>query len=445
MNADELKKSIIKYAVQGKLTDRLKEDGNAIDYYKPILKSFNIKIEDLDLFETPENWTWVSLNQISSVISKGTTPTGGKEVYLSKGIPFIRAENIGDDGKLIYQNIKYIDELTHHTILKRSKLYSKDLLISIAGTLGKAAVLDEKYNEINTNQAVSFVRLISHEHFDVCFIRYCISSDLIQKRLLSKNKVTAIPNLTLEIIKNTLIPLPPLAEQKRIVAKLDEIMPIINAFEKDEIKLKEILLNFPKSLKKSILLAAIQGKLSKQLKEDKDPREIFLQKEVNTNKESPFEIPDNWIWLDFDVIISNIGSRKHQILATDVKANGKHPVVSQSKNMIDGYSDDDDKLLKNDQPLILFGDHTKTLKYIDFDFIVGSDGTKLLKVKNSNIKYIYYVLMCYINSLETRNYGRHFKLLSSKLIPIPPIEEQQRIVDKLDQLLSLLEKINNNE
>jgi type I restriction enzyme S subunit len=324
-------------------------------------------------------------------------------------------------------------------------LYSKDLLISIAGTLGRSAVLDEKYNDINTNQAVSFVRLISHEHFDVCFIRYCISSDLIQKRLLSKNKVTAIPNLTLEIIKNTLIPLPPLAEQKRIVAKLDEIMPIINTFEKDEIKLKEILLNFPESLKKSILLAAIQGKLSKQLKEDKDPREIFLQKEVNTNKESPFEIPDNWIWLDFDVIISNIGSRKHQILATDVKANGKHPVVSQSKKQIDGFSDEGEKLLKIEQPIIVFGDHNKTLKYIDFDFIVGSDGTKLLKVNKAKSKYIYYVLMFYIDSLETRNYGRHFKLLSSKLIPIPPIEEQQRIVDKLDQLLSLLEKINNNE
>jgi type I restriction enzyme S subunit len=307
MIAEKLKKSIIEYGIQGKLTSRLKVDGHAANYYKPILKSMDKLIDRSNLFEIPENWIWVSLEQISTVISKGTTPTGGKEVYLNKGIPFVRAENISDNGKVTYKNIKFIDEDTHETKLKRSKLCEKDLLISIAGTLGRAAVLDQTYNKINANQAVSFVRLISHKDINVYFIRYCISSESIQKKLVSKNKVTAIPNLTLEIIKNTLIPLPPLAEQKRIVDKLDEILPIIDSLEKDESKLKDLIENFPERISSSILLYAMEGKIIESKSTQKSSLNEFVGRLSISELHQKFDdfnykCPDNWTVLELDKV-----------------------------------------------------------------------------------------------------------------------------------------------
>jgi type I restriction enzyme S subunit len=198
-------------------------------------------------------------------------------------------------------------------------------------------------------------------------------------------------------------------------------------------------------LRKSVLQLAIEGKLTVQLQTDDDPRTLFSPTQSCTNVELPFEIPESWMWLKFDLVIKNLSSRKHQILSSEVKSEGIYPVVSQSKNFIDGFSDDSEKLLKINQPIILFGDHSKTLKYIDFDFIVGADGTKLLQVLKCNSKYIYYVLMCYINSLETRNYGRHFKLLSSRLVPVPSLAEQKRIVEKLDELLPLIDDLEKDE
>ena len=98
------------------------------------------------------------------------------------------------------------------------------MLITIAGTLGRTAIVKKEDLPLNTNQAISIIRLINNKVYPE-FLAYIINSQSIQKQLLGEKKVTAIPNLTLEIISNCLIPLPPLAEQKRIVAKIEELLP----------------------------------------------------------------------------------------------------------------------------------------------------------------------------------------------------------------------------
>ena len=112
-------------------------------------------------------------------------------------------------------------------------------------------------------------------------------------------------------------------------------------------------------------------------------------------------------------------------------------MVSQSKEILDGYSDNKNKLIPESKlPIILFGDHTRVLKYIDYRFIVGADGTKLLRVKNPALypKYVYMALKWLINLTRERGYSRHFQFIKCVYLPCPPLEEQQRIIEKTKQL-----------
>lgn len=246
MIAEQLKRSILQAAIQGKLTEQLPEDGDARDLLKEIqkekarlIKEGKIKkekphpeiSEDEIPFDIPENWCWVRLGELTEVISKGTTPSGGKNSYISSGIGFVRAENVGSDGKVKTDNLMYIDDQTHNTVLKRSILSDKDLLICIAGTLGRTAVVEANQLPLNSNQAVSFVRLLNREKILVYYLQKVLSSFPIQQFLLKQTKVTAIPNLTLEIISNCIIPLPPLAEQNRIVERIEELLPLCETLE----------------------------------------------------------------------------------------------------------------------------------------------------------------------------------------------------------------------
>ena len=121
------------------------------------------------------------------------------------------------------------------------------------------------------------------------------------------------------------------------------------------------------------------------------------------------------------------------------KESGEYPIVSQEQSLISGYYDDISYIFKVAKPIVVFGDHTLALKYIDFDFIVGADGVKILQpVEEINTKYFYYVLKALIP--KTKGYARHYKLLKKLDIPVPPLAEQQRIVAKLDVAFAEIDK-----
>ena len=188
------------------------------------------------------------------------------------------------------------------------------------------------------------------------------------------------------------------------------------------------------TLKKSILQWAIEGKLVPQLESEPGVEQIG-----EVPEDVPFAIPEKWKWVLFSDAVKVISSRPFQIKAKEVLEQGLYPVISQSKEQIDGYSNDDKKLIPDSElPIIIFGDHTRTLKYVDFRFVVGADGTKLLHVKTSSIdpKYFYIALQSMIRQTRQRGYSRHFQFLKVLHIPIPPIEEQRRIVAKLNELLN---------
>ena len=223
----QAKSKILDLAIHGKLVPQDPKDEPAEELLKRIATSDNRpykKFEEDEVpFIIPFNWKWERLAKISSIISKGTTPRGGKNAYCIEGINYLRVENISADGTINLEDINHISENEHLTFLKRSILQENDVIISIAGTLGKIGIIRKCDLPMNTNQAIAFVRISNLSIINLKYLRYVLESVELQRLLLSQTKVTSIPNLTLEIINNCPIPLPPIQEQNRIVSKIEEL------------------------------------------------------------------------------------------------------------------------------------------------------------------------------------------------------------------------------
>ena len=151
---------------------------------------------------------------------------------------------------------------------------------------------------------------------------------------------------------------------------------------------------------------------------------------------------EGWEYKKFESCLAKV-PKQVQVKSKDYKKTGRFPIVSQESELISGYWDDETIVFKHNEPVIIFGDHTKNIKYIDFDFVVGADGTHILSTKDDIIaKYFFYAL----KSVKLRNlgYARHYKLLKEKYIPVPPLSEQQHIVDYLDAAFAKIDAMKAN-
>ena len=184
-------------------------------------------IDDELPFEIPDFWKWVRISSIAALVTKGTTPRGGNVAYSDIGVGFLRAENVAGLDQLDLSKLNHIDEATHTGFLKRSILEADDVLITIAGTLGRTAIVKEENLPLNANQAVAIIRLVDSHGVDLRYLVYALNAPAIQDKLTAQKKITAIPNLTLEIISDCLIPIPPLTEQHRIVQRIKELLPLV--------------------------------------------------------------------------------------------------------------------------------------------------------------------------------------------------------------------------
>lgn len=135
--------------------------------------------------------------------------------------------------------------------------------------------------------------------------------------------------------------------------------------------------------------------------------------------------------------------KQKELKTKDYKTFGQYPIVSQESTLISGYSDDIDKVFSHVKPIIIFGDHTKNVKYIDFDFVVGADGVKILMPQDDIIsKFFYYVIKSF--RLDNLGYARHYRLLKENIVPVPPLSEQQRIVSYLDSAFAKIDAVAKN-
>ncbi len=149
------------------------------------------------------------------------------------------------------------------------------------------------------------------------------------------------------------------------------------------------------------------------------------------------ELPDNWFVRPFeDCIVKKSIPKKSKISKKNYKKNGKIPIIDQGKEFIVGFSDDVKNTL-SDFPVVIFGDHTRIFKYVDFPFLLGADGTKILIPNKQilNAKYFYYFLKSV--PIENHGYSRHYKFLKEIDVIIPPMETQKEIVNQLEKIDNL--------
>ena len=217
------------------------------------------------------------------------------------------------------------------------------------------------------------------------------------------------PQLTKGILNSHVIPLPPLPEQKKIAHVLSTVQRAIEAQE----RIVQTTTELKKALMHKLFTEGLRNEPQKQT-------------EIGP-------IPESWeVCTVPDSLQRTRVSRKHQIPAKAIAETGAHPVVDQGQSFVAGFTNDSERLIDFDLPLVIFGDHTRCLKFVDFPFVLGADGTKVLK-SNPELfdpKFFFYALVAL--DLPSRGYNRHFKLLKEKSVPRPPIAEQRDIATAID-------------
>ena len=164
-----------------------------------------------------------------------------------------------------------------------------------------------------------------------------------------------------------------------------------------------------------------------------------LQQALVPEAEQPYKVPTNWCWLHLLYSFINCTDSNKKIKQKEYLKEGILPIVDQGKDLIGGFTNNKELAFKGDLPVIIFGDHTRCVKYVDFNFVQGADGVKVLKPQIFyNEKLFYYAL----KNIDIKNLGyrRHFPTFDQYFVPLPPLSEQQRIVERIESLFAKLDE-----
>ena len=492
MTPQELKNSILQLAIQGKLVEQRPEEGTAQELYAQIqaekqrlIKEGKLKkekplpeiTEDEKPFEIPEGWMWVRVGDVLSKITDGThhsPPNSETGEY-----KYITAKNIKDFG-IDLKNITYVSKAVHDEIYSRCNPNKGDvLLIKDGATTGVVTVnnIEEPFSMLSS---VALLKL-THGIF-AWYLVYVLRSDLFYKNIRSQMKGTGITRITLKQIVPLVIPLPPHAEQKRIVAKIEELLPLVDRYEQAWTKLEDFNRRFPEDMKKSILQQAIQGKLVEQRPEEGTAQELYAQIQAEkqrlikegklkkekplpeiTEDEKPFEIPEGWMWVRLGTLAEMItsGSRdwaKYYSETGDIFLR----MGNLSKNSFDlrldkiqrvaipGNTEGKRTSLQEGDLLFSITGDVGMLGLIPPNFGVAyiNQHTAMLRfMEKERNRYIPYLLLTdYAQKFYNGNqHGikNSFRLDSIAWLPVPlpPLAEQKRIVARLEELLPMCEKL----
>lgn len=270
-NVEKLRQAILQLAVQGKLVEqnpvdepasvlieKIKENKKKIAKEKKIkqIKVLPIKNEDLP-FELPDGWEFVRMGDIAEKLGAGSTPLGGSSVYQENGIKFIRSQNVWNNG-LKLENVAYISSEIHER-MNGTFVVPGDILLNITGaSIGRSSLVPVDFDVGNVSQHVSIVRLIDKTIRE--YMHLCIVSPYIQNLIMNEQVGISREGLSMSRLKEFLIPLPPLAEQKRIVEKVEQLMGLCDELEAKLRWEREESQKLMEAVVKGLLECAVAGK-----------------------------------------------------------------------------------------------------------------------------------------------------------------------------------------
>ncbi len=484
MTPQELKTSILQQALQGKLVSQYPFEGHGsieiekMEQHKVrLLKSKQIKKEkDLSIvtdedkpYDVPDNWAWERIGNVGSW-SAGATPSRTNPEFYDGDIPWLKTGDLNDG--YISDVSEYISKLALEKTSVRLNPTGSVLMAMYGATIGKLGILEIP---MTTNQACC--ACIPFEGMYNKYLFYFLMGN--RKNFIKMGEGGAQPNISKDKIVSYPIAIPPLDEQKRIVAKIEELLPLIDRYEQAWSKLEDFNKRFPVDMQKSILQMAIQGKLVPQLPEEGTGEELFLQIQAEkqaliktgtikkekplpeiTEDEIPFDIPESWKWVRWGD------------LSQSIQYGYNAPAQEKGRIKMVRISDiQDGKVLWDTVPYCdIKEDEIPTYMLGANDILFARTGgtvgkSYLVKEVPEEAIYAGYLIRTQYSSLLCPEYMKYFmesqlywdqlrngtiataqpncngKTLSKMILPLPPLAEQKRIVAKLEEILPLCERL----
>lgn len=437
-------------------------------------------IEDEIPFEVPEGWVWCRIATVCSILTDGThkTPT-----YSDKGYIFLSSKNV-TRGVIDWDNIMHIPESLHNELYVRLAPHLNDILLAKNGTTGVAALVDREC-VFDIYVSLALMRIVK-EIILPQYVLNVIESSYVQDYFNNSLKGIGVPNLHLEHIRNTLIPVSPYQEQLRIVEKLNKIIPLLNQIQHD----KYIIIQLSTKVKSKLLDLAIRGKLVPQdpddepasvllerirsekdglielgkIKRDKKESIIFRGDDSsyyekigdsveNIDDEIPFELPSNWEFIRFKAIWELISGRDLSPSEYNDEIIGI-PYITGASNFNNG-SIELVRWTPKPQVITHYGDLLITCKGTIGEMAFNNFGDahiarQIMAIRNRfnlNSEYLSHCIRFYINSIKASAKGLIPGIsredILNLILPIPPKEYQERMVSYInnaDILFSSLEK-----
>ena len=517
---EALKKSILQDAVQGKLVpqdpddepasvllERIRQEKKALDktkkgkrnpvesrivrrdnsYYE-LCDGVERYVDELLPFEIPDSWEWARLNVISEMFTGNSINETEKKknfTNISEGLNYIATKDVGFDNTINYCNgVKIPLGIGKFRIAPANSV----LLCIEGGSAGrKIALLEE--DVCFGNKLCCFIS----NGIDYEFLYYFLQSPCFRLNF-KMNETGIIGGVSINSLKQLFIPIPPLAEQRRIVAKLEELLPLVEEYGKAESTLTTLNATFPEALKKSILQDAVQGKLVPQDPDD-EPASVLLErirqekKALDKTKKGkrnpvesrivrrdnsyyelrdgvercideflPFEIPESWEWARLGEVASVNGGyafKSVNFIETGVRvvriSDFNETGFVCKKIVRHPYSDSLEEFLLREEDILLCmtgGTVGKSL-FVEklHEPMLVNQRVATIRAQTIDKKYLFYTILT--SSIQriidkeknSTNDNISIDLIKSFMIPIPPLEEQRRIVAKIEELLKQVEKL----
>ena len=500
MNGKKLKNSILQWAIQGKLVPqdpndepasvlldkirqekerlikekKIKRDKNASiiyrgednSYYEKILATGEVKCIDEEIpFEIPQGWEWCRIASLADVVRGGSPRPAGSPIFYDGSIPFLKVADLTRESSIY---VKSFSSTIKEAGLNKTRLVEAGtlLLTNSGATLGvpKICTFETTFND----GVAAFLSLDERLKLYVYWF-FCYMTDLYR----NINQGTAQPNLNTDIIKMTLVPIPPYKEQIRIVEELGNISPIIKHYEKAQDELDELNKSIPKLIKQSILQEAIRGKLVPQLAEEGTSQELLeqikaeKQKLVKEGKLKKSALNDSVIFRgDDNKYYEQIGGEVTEIelpldfpsswslarlnavcqLTDGLKTTGKQCLLDAKylRGKSSGTIVEQGKLVyKGDNIVLVDGENSGEVFIVPQNGYMGSTFKQLWISSSMYEPYILAFIQFYKETLRNSKKGAAIPHLNKELfygliIGIPPLQEQRRIVQKIEQLTQLL-------
>ena len=367
--------------------------------------------------DLPNGWVWTTLQKVCSPPQYGWTTKARQQGTLH----LLRTTDI-TTGNVNWETVPFCTEEPPE--IKKYLLKTGDIVISRAGSVGYSYLVKNPQNAVFASYLIRFKPL---PIIDENYIAFFLKSPDYWKTISEEKAGIALPNVNATKLKQIPILLPPLSEQRRIVAKLETLFTQLDAAVDSLKKAQGQLQRY----RRSILKSAFEGELTREW------REGYANKLQPTTNSTGF--PQNWEKTTVGKVIKKVSLSGKKVKKGDYEFEGKLPVIDQGSSFIGGYTNDEELKVECELPVIVFGDHTKAIKYVDFDFVGGADGIKVIKSQEMYHPKLFYYFIRAI-SLPDRGYSRHFQFLEKAHIPVPPLTEQEQIVSELERHLSVADE-----